>query len=85
MKLNIEYKRLKNAYLKINKEKVTVRLPLFLSDDEQTQILSAFLEIAESIMPKKYPIKICYKPGKDYIFVNALLGDKYKTIFTVNF
>ncbi len=84
MILKVEYKRLKNAYLKINKEKVTIRLPLFLSEVEQMQILTKFLDIANSVMPKKYPVKICYKPGKEFIFVNALLGTKYKTIFTVN-
>lgn len=84
MKINVEFTNLKNAYLKINGEKVVMRLPSFLSDDESEKLTEMFMDIALNIQTKRFPIKICYKPGKKFIFVNAKLGETYKTIFTVN-
>lgn len=65
----------KQAKMTFNNGEVIIKLPLSLSLMEKANIRKAFLKVYTNHQSTTYPLKVAYKIGEPYIFVNRTAKD----------
>lgn len=71
------------AKMTFHKGEVVIKLPFSLPVEEKDRIRTAFLKVFEKHQDHPYPLKVAYKSGTPYLYVNRAGKDnKQETLFS---